>query len=74
MKLKEIWAIRIRLQLAKRTRDLVLFKVAINSKSSGCDRVAVHVCNVMQGSRNVPRAIIIQQQTRRPATEISTNE
>lgn len=32
LKLKEIWAIRIRLQLAQRTRDLALFNLAIDSK------------------------------------------
>ncbi len=30
LKLREIWAIRIRLQLAKHTRDLALFKLAID--------------------------------------------
>lgn len=32
LKLKEIWGIRIRLQLARRTRDLALFDLAIDSK------------------------------------------
>lgn len=32
LKLREIWAIRIRLQLAWRTRDLALFNLAIDSK------------------------------------------
>ena len=41
LKLKEIWAIRIRLQLAKRTRDLALFNLAIDSKLRGCDVVAL---------------------------------
>jgi hypothetical protein len=36
-KLREIWAIRIRLQLAKSTRDLALFNLAIDSKLRGCD-------------------------------------
>jgi hypothetical protein len=31
LKLKEIWAIRIRLRLARRTRDLALFNLAIDS-------------------------------------------
>ena len=31
LKLKEIWAIRIRLQLANRIRDLALFNLAIDS-------------------------------------------
>lgn len=30
-KLKEIWAIRVRLQLAERRRDLALFNLAIDS-------------------------------------------
>ena len=34
--LKEIWAIRIRLQLAGRLRDLALFNLAIDSKLRGC--------------------------------------
>ena len=37
LKLKEIWAIRIRLQLAERLRDLALFNLAIDSKLRGCD-------------------------------------
>jgi len=37
LKLKEIWAIRIRLQLDHRTRELALFNLAIDSKLRGCD-------------------------------------
>ena len=32
LKLKEIWAIRVRLQIYDRTRDLALFDLAIDSK------------------------------------------
>jgi len=32
LKLKEIWAIRIRLQVAQRLRDLALFNLALDSK------------------------------------------
>jgi hypothetical protein len=32
LKLKDIWAIRVRLQLSERTRDLALFDLAIDSK------------------------------------------
>jgi len=35
LKLKEIWAIRIRLQLSKNLRGLVLFNLAIDSKLRG---------------------------------------
>jgi hypothetical protein len=37
LKVREIWAIRIRLQLADRRRDLALFNLAIDSKLRGCD-------------------------------------
>jgi len=39
LKLKEIWAIRIRLQLSARIRDLALFNLAIDSKLRSCDLV-----------------------------------
>ncbi|MNW17237.1 hypothetical protein D3C71_2163530 [compost metagenome] len=38
-KLKEIWAIRTRLQLSCRTRDLALFNLGIDSKLRACDLV-----------------------------------
>lgn len=37
LKLREIWAIRVRLQLAQRARDLALFNLAIDSKLRGCE-------------------------------------
>ena len=37
LKLKEIWAIRIRLQLDHRARELALFNLAVDSKLRGCD-------------------------------------
>lgn len=35
LKLKEVWKIRIRLQLGKRLRELALFNLAIDSKLRG---------------------------------------
>ena len=66
LKLKEIWAIRIRLQLARRPRDLALFNLAIDSKLRGCDLVSLRVCDVAQGQRVLPRAAILQRKTQRP--------
>ena len=37
LKLKEIWSIRIRLQMSKRCRDLALFNLALDSKLRACD-------------------------------------
>jgi len=39
LKLREIWAIRIRLELADKTRDLALFNLAIDSKLRGTDKL-----------------------------------
>jgi integrase len=66
LKLKEIWAIRIRLQLDHRTRELALFNLAVDSKLRGCDLVALRVHDVVQGSRVAPRAIVMQKNTQRP--------
>src|SRR5205814_9936056 len=60
LKLKEIWAIRIRLQLDHRTRDLALFNLAVDSKLRGCDLVALRVHDV-QGTRMASRAIVMQR-------------
>jgi integrase len=66
LKLKEIWAIRIRLQLADKVRDLALFNLAIDSKLRGCDLVNLRVCDIAQGKSILPRAMIMQQKTHRP--------
>jgi integrase len=66
LKLKEIWAIRIRLQLADRFRDLALFNLAIDSKLRGCDLVSLRVADVAQGRSVFHRAIVMQQKTPRP--------
>jgi integrase len=64
--LKEIWAIRVRLQLSKRLRELALFNLAIDSKLRGCDLVQLRVRDVSHGNVITPRAIVLQQKTRRP--------
>jgi hypothetical protein len=39
LKCNEIWAIRVRLQIRRRIRDLALFNLAIDSKLRACDLV-----------------------------------
>src|SRR6187431_2366681 len=63
LKLKEIWAIRIRLQLDHRARELALFKLAIDNKLRGCDLIGLHVHDVVQGSHVAARAIVMQKKT-----------
>ena len=65
LKLKEIWAIRIRLQLECRTRELALFNLAIDSKLRGCDLVSLRVHDITQGTRVTSRAIVMQKKTQR---------
>ena len=66
LKLQEIWAIRIRLQIDKRHRDLALFNLAIDSKLRACDLLKIRVSDVSNGGRVSSRAMIMQQKTQRP--------
>jgi len=65
-KLKEIWAIRVRLQLAVRRRELALFNLAIDSKLRACDLVSLRVRDVCHGQTVASRTIVLQQKTQRP--------
>jgi len=66
LKLKDIWAIRVRLQLAEHRRDLALFNLALDSKLRACDLVKLRVSDICHGGRIASRATIQQQKTRRP--------
>ncbi len=65
-KLKEIWAIRVRLQIASRCRELALFNLAIDSKLRACDLMQLRVRDVCHGQNMASRALALQQKTRRP--------
>ena len=64
LKQREIWAIRIRLQLQREARELALFNLAIDSKLRSCDLVGLR--DVCQGGRICSRAIVMQRKTERP--------
>jgi len=66
LKLKDIWAIRIRLQLSHRTRELALFDLGLDSKLRACDLVRLRVKDICHGDRVSTRAIIMQQKTSQP--------
>ena len=66
LKQREIWAVRIRLQLAERTRELAIFNLAVGSKLRSCHLVRLRVRDVTHGDQVANRAIVLQQQTRRP--------
>ena len=63
---KHVWAIRTRLQISSRTRDLALFNLAIDSKLRGCDVVSVRVEDVAPHGYAIDRATIRQRKTGRP--------
>ncbi len=66
LKLKEIWAIRIRLQLANRLCDLALFNLAIDSKLRSCDLLKLRVGDVAHGTQVAKRTMVMQQKTQQP--------
>ena len=62
---KEVWAIRVRLQVKRRKRDLAMFNLAIDSKLRGCDLVRLRVDDIASGDRVRDRATIVQHKTGR---------
>lgn len=66
LKPKDIWALRVRLQMENRTRELALLNLGIDSKLRGCDLVALKVRDVCHGDQVASRAVVMQQKTRRP--------
>lgn len=66
LKLHEIWAIRIRLQLGGSIRDLALFNLAIDSKLRGCDLVKLRVQDISHGGVVSKRPMVMQQKTQQP--------
>ena len=69
LKLKEIWAIRVRLQVYHRTRELALFDLGIDSKLRACDLLK------LKGSRRAGRvrAIIGNKRPRRSRSRSRRN-
>jgi hypothetical protein len=73
LKAKEIWSIRIRLQVAHRVRGLALFNLALDSKLRACDLVALRVDDMALNGRVRSRAIVLQRKTGRPVQFEITN-
>jgi site-specific recombinase XerC len=67
LKLKEIWTIRVRLQMAGDVRGLAMFNLAIDSKLVSCDLVKLRVTDVTHASAVMRRATVMQQKTHQRA-------
>ena len=65
-KIKDIWALRVRLQMEGLARELALFNLGIDSKLRGCDLVALRVRDVCHGDQVATRAVVMQHKTQRP--------
>jgi hypothetical protein len=63
---RHVWSIRTKLQMDKRTRDLAMFNLAIDSKLQGCDVVALRVEDVAPNGYALARATVRQRKTGRP--------
>jgi site-specific recombinase XerC len=60
LKAKEVWSIRVRLQVTNRIRDLALFNLALDSKLRACDLLApVRRCSLQWAVRS--RATVMQR-------------
>lgn len=65
-KVKDIWALRVRLQMEGRIRELALFNLGIDSKLRGCDLVALKARDFCHGAQLASRAVVVQHKTQRP--------
>lgn len=63
---KQVWAIRARLELANKLRDLALFNLAIDSKLRGCDLVRLRVSDLAVGNSVRDRVSVVQSKTAKP--------
>lgn len=66
LKVSDVWAIRVRLQITQRTRELAMFNLAIDSKLRACDLIQLKVRDISHGSQILHRATVMQQKTHRP--------
>jgi integrase len=63
---KHVCSIRTHLMIQRRTRDLAMFNLAIDSKLRGCDVVALKVEEVASNGYTIDRATVRQRKTGRP--------
>jgi integrase len=62
---KYVWAIRAKLQIQHRTRDLAIFNLAIDSKLRGCDLISLLVEDVAPNGYAIERTTVRQKKTGR---------
>lgn len=63
---RQVWSIRVRLEMSASARDLALFNLAIDSKLRASDLVRLKVEDVCSGRLVRDRGVVIQRKTGRP--------
>jgi len=66
LSMQDIWSIRLMLKNEKRTRDLAMFNMALDSKLRACDLLNLRVSDVSNGKEINTRATVLQIKTGRP--------
>ena len=64
--LKDIWALRVRIQMENRVRELARFNLGIGSKLRGCDLVGLKVRDICHGDQVASRAMVMQRKSQGP--------
>src|ERR1700674_663583 len=62
---KHVWSIRVRLEIARSWRNLVIFNLAIDSELRACDLVKLRLDDICSGANVRRRATIVQKKTAR---------
>ena len=70
-RVRDVWAIRARLQLQARVRDLALSNLGIDSKLRGCGLVALPVRDVRHEDAVASRRLVMQQRQGDPSSSSS---
>lgn len=60
---KQVWSIRVRLEMADSQRDLTLFNMSVDSKLRGCDLICLKVRDVFVAGRVREGASVTQSKT-----------
>ena len=63
---KHVWSIRVRLEIARSWRDLVIFNLAIDSKLRASDLVKLRLDDICPVAKVRHQATIVQKKTGRP--------
>lgn len=68
---RQVWSIRVRLEMSASARDLALFNLAIDSKLRASDLVRLKVEDVCSGRVVRDRGVVIQKKTGRQSNSRS---